>query len=73
MVSNKEMLMRIFDNLIGNAYKHSKSNLEITIKKNKKIKINFSNKLDNYNLDITHIFDEFYIMDISRTKGNTGL
>lgn len=73
IISNKEMLTRVFDNLIGNSYKHSKSNLTISVENKKDIEITFSNKLDYQELDINHIFDEFYTVDISRTKNNTGL
>lgn len=73
ILSNKEMLTRVFDNLIGNSYKHSNSNLNIKVEEKDKIEITFSNKLENQNLDINHIFDEFYTVDISRTKKNTGL
>lgn len=71
--SNKKLLTRIFDNLIENAYKHSTSDLEIDIKKEDKIQINFSNNLLYNDLDAEKMFDEFYTVDISRTKGNTGL
>lgn len=73
IMSNKEMLTRIFDNLITNSYKHSTGNLEIIIKKNESLVITFSNILPNNDLDISHIFDEFYTVDMSRTTGNTGL
>ena len=67
--SNEVMLVRVFDNLIRNAYKHSNGNLDIEINQNNnKVKINFIN-----DLDVDRIFDEFYTVDISRTKGNTGL
>lgn len=71
--SNKQMLIRVFDNLIGNAFKHSKGNLLIKITQNEKIKIEFINDLLDDNLDIINIFEEFYTIDIARTKGNTGL
>lgn len=73
LYSNKKMLMRIFDNLIGNAYKHSTGNLEINIAVQDTIKITFINPLDYNNLDTHKMFDEFHTIDISRTKGNTGL
>lgn len=73
VMSNKEILLRIFDNLIGNAYKHSKSDLNIDVSVKDEINITFSNKILDKNIDINHIFDEFYTTDISRTKGNTGL
>ena len=73
ILSNEKMLARVFDNLINNAFKHSDSDIKIKIEKKENIKITFSNKLLDSNLDINHIFDEFYTVDISRTKGNTGL
>lgn len=72
--SNELMLVRVFDNLIRNAYKHSAGNLEIELSQtNKKVKIKFMNDLKYNELDVDRIFDEFYTVDISRTKGNTGL
>ena len=71
--SNEMMLERIFDNLIRNAYKHSESDLDISIKVANSIQITFSNDLLYNNLDIKKIFNEFYTVDISRTKGNNGL
>ncbi len=71
--SNSEMLTRIFDNLIGNALKHSQGNLEISISKKERIQIIFRNQLHNSTLEIDKIFDEFYTEDVSRTKGGTGL
>lgn len=68
ITANKLLLMRIFDNLIGNSYKHSTSNLEINVKVEDKIKISFENTLEQ-KVDISRIFDEFYTVDISRTKG----
>lgn len=73
MIANKDVLMRIFDNLIGNAYKHSDADLNIDISVEDEINIIFSNKILDKNIDVNHIFDEFYTIDISRTKGNTGL
>lgn len=75
LYSNREMLARIFDNLIGNAYKHSSSDLEINIMVKDTIKITFINSLDynDFDFDIDKMFDEFSTIDISRTKGNTGL
>lgn len=75
IISNKAMLMRIFENLIGNALKHSSGNLSVRLgnKDDGKIKIEFENELLYPDLDVEKMFDEFYTVDISRTKGNTGL
>lgn len=71
--TNRDMLTRVFDNLIGNALQHSQGNLEIEVCKKEKIRITFTNLLLDLNLDIEHMFDEFYTVDVARTKGNTGL
>lgn len=71
--SNKMLLSRIFENLIGNAYKHSNGNLDIKVEIKDRVKIIFSNDLLDNDIDIDRIFEEFYTVDISRTKGGTGL
>lgn len=71
--SNYNMLMRIFDNLIGNALKHGKSNLKIKISTDEKIQIEFENKVECTDIDVSRIFEEFYTVDTSRTKSSTGL
>ena len=71
--SNKMLLSRIFENLIGNAYKHSNSDLKIKVESKDNIKIIFSNELLDNDIDVDRIFDEFYTVDISRTKEGTGL
>ncbi|MCI8965593.1 MAG: HAMP domain-containing histidine kinase [Clostridia bacterium] len=74
IMTNTQLISRVFDNLIINAYKHSNSNLIINLKKeNNKVQIVFINKLEDEDIDIGKVFDEFYTADISRTKGNTGL
>lgn len=71
--SNHNMLLRIFDNLIGNGLKHGMGNVSITLFHSDAIKIRFENMLADSEIDIDRIFDEFYTTDISRTKGSTGL
>lgn len=73
ILSNAEILKRIIDNLISNSLKHSNSDLIIKLSKKNDIKLSFENDIVDTNIDIEHIFDEFYTSDISRTKGNTGL
>lgn len=71
--SNKIMLTRIFDNLIGNAYKHGTGILDVSVNEDENIRICFKNESIDINIDTERIFDEFYSTDISRTRGNTGL
>lgn len=71
--TNYDMMIRIFDNLISNSYIHSVGELEINLTVKNSVTITFTNSLVNKDLDVGHIFDEFYTYDISRTKGNTGL
>lgn len=73
ITSNRRMLLRIFDNLISNALKHGTGDLTITAEERNGIQLTFTNELTSTDLNIEHIFDEFYTTDISRTKGNTGL
>lgn len=73
LFSNRNMLLRVFDNLIGNALKHGGGDLTVTVEKSDGVLIGFRNAIGSSEIDIEHIFDEFYTTDISRTKGNTGL
>ena len=73
ILSNAEILKRIIDNLISNSLKHSNSDLIIKLSEKNDIRLSFENDIVDTNIDIEHIFDEFYTSDISRTKGNTGL
>ena len=73
ILSNAEILKRIIDNLISNSLKHSNRDLIIKLSKKNDIRLSFENDIIDTNIDIEHIFDEFYTSDISRTKGNTGL
>ncbi|MBR2088200.1 MAG: sensor histidine kinase, partial [Oscillospiraceae bacterium] len=71
--SNQEMLLRIFDNLINNAFKHGTGDLTVTVSAGETVTLTFTNQMTGSSPDIEQIFDEFYTTDISRTKGNTGL
>lgn len=71
--SNRNMLMRIFDNLISNAFKHGTGTLYITAENGERTVLAFRNAITDDELDVTRVFDEFYTTDISRTRGNTGL
>lgn len=73
--TNRTMLSRIFENLISNALKYGSGNLTIeVISENADIiRISFTNRIIDKDLDTGRIFDDFYTTDISRTKGSTGL
>ncbi len=72
--TNKMMLIRIFDNIIGNSLKHGINDLIITLTEDDQtLSIAFQNEMTDTLLDVNQIFDEFYTTDISRTSGNTGL
>ncbi len=71
--SNRNMLIRIFDNLIANALKHGSGDLTIQVEEAETVRIVLINRLEGAAIDTEHIFDEYYTTDISRTKGNTGL
>ena len=74
--SNRNMLLRIFDNLCSNAYKHGRGNLSVKTEKSLQkamVTVRFINPVDSADIDTEHIFDAFYTRDISRTGGSTGL
>lgn len=71
--SNRNMLLRIFDNLIGNGLKHGRGDVSITLTETDTVQVQFRNMPENTEIDVDRIFDEFYTTDISRTKGSTGL
>lgn len=73
VLSNRNMLMRILDNLISNAFKHGNGTLYINAEKKDRLVLTFRNAVYDSELDVSRVFDEFYTTDISRTKGNTGL
>lgn len=72
--TSKTLLTRIVDNLILNAFKHSKSDLKIFVfQEENNIDLQFENKLEDTNLDTDIMFEKFYTADNSRADGNTGL
>ncbi|MBR1739469.1 MAG: HAMP domain-containing histidine kinase [Ruminococcus sp.] len=73
VISNRLMLLRVFDNLISNALKHGEGDLSISVSCGEKTEIAFRNPTSEQIDDPERLFDEFYTTDISRTKGNTGL
>lgn len=69
--ANKEMLMKLFDNLISNAIKHGNGDLKIVLEKNE---IRISNTIKNPSkIEIDKIFNRFYKGDESRSNISSGL
>lgn len=68
-------LERIFSNLFQNAGRYANHFLNISIQENgTSVQIIFENDTLKANADnIPHLFDRFYMADISRNKGGTGL
>lgn len=80
--ANKEMLSRVFSNLITNIFKYAKDSFELSIVEEKEgssdgrkqCRIRVGNRIDDVNaIDIDHIFDRTYRADKARTDGSAGL
>ncbi len=69
---NKQALMRIFSNVIGNAIKYSAGDLHILLEDDGVMHfMNLAPKLDA--LSTAKLFDRFYTVESARTQGATGL
>lgn len=73
VLANRNMLLRIFDNLISNAFRHGAGNLSVSVGGTETVRVRFENDFSGPDMDENRIFDEFYTTDISRSKGGTGL
>ena len=80
--ANKEMLSRVFSNLIGNIFKYAEESFELSIeeegqeslREKSRCRIRISNRVENPNdIDIDHIFDRTYRADKARSDGSAGL
>lgn len=75
IVSDKEVVMRIFDNLTNNILKHGCGKVKISLKQEKDYIItefsNYAPYINEENID--KIFHRFYTDDKSRNTNNTGL
>lgn len=71
--ADREMTIRILQNLIRNCIAHSGGNLKVWIDSDIMARIHFQNPLKpNYHVDPSRIFDRFYTGDSSRHR-TTGL
>lgn len=80
--ANKEMLSRVFSNLIGNIFKYAEESFELSIEEEgqeslrdkSSCRIRIGNRVENPNdIDIDHIFDRTYRADKARSDGSAGL
>ena len=80
--ANKEMLSRVFSNLIGNIFKYAEESFELLIeeegqeslREKSRCRIRIGNRVENPNdIDIDHIFDRTYRADKARSDGSAGL
>lgn len=69
--ANEELLTRVFQNLIHNALQHGYAYIKITQREHRICFINGILPTDD--IDIDKIFDRFYVQDVSRSKGSSGL
>ncbi|SFR81646.1 sensor histidine kinase [Anaeromicropila populeti] len=73
VTGDKEMVLRIVQNLIRNAMQHSDGQIEISIMADRDVTLSFRNPVrQSVSIDVTRIFDRFYTGDKSRS-GSTGL
>ena len=83
--ANKDMMNRVFSNLIGNILKYAKDSFELSVEEISDIKkqlgskagachIRIGNKVEDVSaIDIDHIFDRTYRADKARSDGSAGL
>lgn len=74
LISDKAMLLRILQNLLGNILVHGAEQAEVSLmKKNDEIILVVKNTHNSKHLELEHVFDRFYTNDFARTNKNTGL
>lgn len=69
------VLERIFSNLFQNAGRYASRFLQIALEEGEtRIAVSFANDTEALSpQDVPHLFDRFYVQDISRSRGGTGL
>ncbi len=73
--ADKDMMNRVFSNLLNNILKYAKDTFNLSVSKNEgKCEIVLSNPVANDDaIDTEHIFDRTYRADKARTTGSAGL
>ncbi|NLK95753.1 MAG: HAMP domain-containing histidine kinase [Clostridiales bacterium] len=73
VLGDKEMVVRVINNLLRNSAFHSSGNVEVELFKDDKVYLIFRNPVSNPSeINVSRIFDRFYTGDKSRGK-STGL
>lgn len=75
IIGDKKSLERIIENLLSNSIKYAKDSLNISLFSEENIVVlKISNTVDNIEcLDVSKIFDRFYMADKNRSGKGTGL
>lgn len=75
VMADRNAVIRIFTNLIGNAVKHGTGEFHVVLKRRGNFLVtSFSNRAPGLTQeDVAHVFDRFYTADKTRTGRNTGL
>ena len=73
--ANRELLSRVFSNLMGNIFKYAKDVFELKVlEEDGKCKIRMGNRLEDPEaIDLEHVFDRTYRADKARSDGSAGL
>jgi len=75
VLGDEDALERIFSNLINNVLKYARNNLWVSIEPEKdKVIVKFINDTSQLSdIDVSHMFDRFYMKEEARTNQSTGL
>jgi signal transduction histidine kinase len=69
VLADKEMTIRIIENLIRNSIQHSESDIDVEISTSKNAVISFKNFVENSSeIDVKKLFDRFYSSDKARIR-----
>ena len=73
--ANRDMMNRVFNNLIGNIVKYAEDSFELSVSSiGKNCHIRIGNSIDPKTpIDVDHIFDRTYRADKARSDGSAGL
>lgn len=74
VITDETMLKRIITNLISNAIRYGSKQLWLEISETDKIEVTFQNTVESTkNIDISRMFDKYYMDNLSRSQPGSGL